>query len=151
MTTLSNFTKGKDSRELAPSPYFFLFRCILLISMCLQKLMNVRHLRFQDIRKKKKVSRTDGRTTWKSIPHYKQSLRGARGYNKYRILQEGFFILEFIKRVGENIRCEASPSTYRFSPSSFINYYNSEGGMQSSVDLWTWKFHFILVIFAPKL
>ena len=45
-------------RELAPSPYFFLCRYTLLISMCLQKLMNI-HCCFIKILGNKPVSRTD--------------------------------------------------------------------------------------------
>ena len=32
-----------------------------------------------------------------------------------------FFFLNLLNEFGNKIRCEALPSTYRFSPSSFIN------------------------------
>ena len=62
-------------RELALSPYFFLCRYTLLISMCLQKLMNIHHCVFKILGKNQSVTdghtdrKTDGsmdrRTTWK--------------------------------------------------------------------------------------
>ena len=39
-------------RELAPSPYFFLCRYTLLMSMCLQNFDEYPSLRFQDIKDK---------------------------------------------------------------------------------------------------
>ena len=76
-------------RELAPSPYFFLCTYILLISMFLQKLMNIHHCVFKILGKKQRRGRThgrtdgrthgrtdrqtDGRTTWKQYTPHKHS------------------------------------------------------------------------------
>ena len=49
-------------RELALSPYFLLSRYILLISMCLQKLMNIYHCLFKIFGKKQRRGRIHGRT-----------------------------------------------------------------------------------------
>ena len=57
------------SRELAPSPYFFLCRYTSLIWMCLHKLMNIHHCVFKI---KKCHGHTDGRQN--SILYYKQSV-----------------------------------------------------------------------------
>ena len=51
-------------RKLAPSSYFLLCRYILLISMCLQKLMNIHHCVFKILGKNQRPRRTHGRT-WK--------------------------------------------------------------------------------------
>ena len=37
------------------------------------------------------------------------------------MLQDGFLFMNLLNELGKKIRCEALPSTYRFSPSSFIN------------------------------
>ena len=44
-TALRNLTKGNNSKRTGP--YFFLRRYTLLISMCLQKLMNIHHWVFK--------------------------------------------------------------------------------------------------------
>ena len=68
-------------RELPPSPYFFLCRYTLLISMCLHKLMNIHCCDIKILGKNQ--SFTDGSMDIgmdgqreNSIPHHKQSLRG---------------------------------------------------------------------------
>ena len=49
-------------RELAPSPFFLLCRYILLISMCLQKSMNIHHCVFKILGKKQRRGWMDRRT-----------------------------------------------------------------------------------------
>ena len=82
-------------RAITSSPYFLLYRCILLISMCLQKLMNIHRCVFKILGKNQRRGRidgrtdgqTDGRTTWKQyapLPD-KQSL----GYNYQDFMERG--------------------------------------------------------------
>ena len=51
-------------RELAPSPYFLLCRYTLLMTMCLQKLLNIHHCVFKILGKNPSVAdgHIDGRT-----------------------------------------------------------------------------------------
>ena len=91
--------RKKLQRAITPSPYFLLYRCISLISMCLQKLMNIHHCVFKILGKNQRRGRTDGRTdgqtdgqtdgrtTWKQytpLPD-KQSL----GYNYQDFMERG--------------------------------------------------------------
>ena len=61
-TALRNLQRAVTLRELAPSPCIFLCRYILLISMCLQKLMNIHHCVFKILGKNQSVmdGHTDG-------------------------------------------------------------------------------------------
>ena len=52
------YKRAITPRELAPSPCFFLYRYTLLISMCLQKLMNIHRCIFKILGKNKTASRT---------------------------------------------------------------------------------------------
>ena len=54
--------RATTPRKLAPNPFFLLCRYSLLISMCLQKLMNIYHYVFKILGKKQRRGGTDGRT-----------------------------------------------------------------------------------------
>ena len=76
-------------RELAPSPYFLLCRYTLLISMCLQKLMNIHHCVFKILGKKSKCrGQTLGRTDNVKIvyPTTKKVCRGIKRLNFITLL-----------------------------------------------------------------
>ena len=75
-------------RELAPCPYFFICRYTLLISMCLQKLMNIHQCVFKILGKKQSVTDghrwTGGWKTWKQ--YTPPQTKFARGITLYRLL-----------------------------------------------------------------
>ena len=58
-----------------------------------------------------------------------------------RVLHECSYIIEFIKRVGENISCEALPSMWSVFLNEFNKFNNTGARMQDSV------YHMALQVF----